>query len=163
MATVLVLNKLALFLCWESTNSTAFVDSDELVANPASILAGLCEDVGIVFTTEMLSWKSGPHACDGPWAPWWYKSLHKSTGWVVKASSHAAAAADAAAESQDRSVAPMYMDTLMVSMPAYKFLKQMSNDHASRRQRARYKENKENATESTVWMDDGPGSINCRV
>lgn len=126
----------------ESTKSLAFVDSDELVANPASILADLCQDVGIVFTTEMLSWKSGPHECDGPWAPWWYKSLHKSTGWVVKASSHAAAA-----ESQVRSVAPKYMDTLKVSMPAYNFLKKMNDIHVSRRQGARNKENMGNAAE----------------
>jgi hypothetical protein len=126
----------------ESTKSLAFVDSDELVANPASILADLCQDVGIVFTTEMLSWKSGPHECDGPWAPWWYKSLHKSTGWVVKASSHAAAA-----ESQVRSGAPKYMDTLKVSMPAYNFLKKMNDIHVSRRQGARNKENMGNAAE----------------
>jgi hypothetical protein len=140
-----------------SSTSAVFVDSDELVANPSSVLANLCQDVGIAFTTEMLSWKSGPHECDGPWAPWWYKSLHKSTGWDVKDSSRAAS------ESQVRSVTPMYLDTLKASMPAYTFLKGIIKDRASRRQGELDKENMEHATESMVRIDDTHASIRCHI
>jgi hypothetical protein len=139
----------------QSSTSVAFVDSDELVVNPESVLARLCQDVGIPFTTEMLSWKSGPHECDGPWAPWWYRSLHKSTGWAVKDSS------PATPESQVRSVPPTYLDTLQISMPAYTFLKEVMKDRASRCQGDLYKENVENTTESKVWGDDKQASVRC--
>ncbi|XP_020273888.1 branched-chain-amino-acid aminotransferase-like protein 2 isoform X2 [Asparagus officinalis] len=57
-----------------------------LIRNPLNILAtlqGLCEDLGIPFQMAMLKWESGPKPVDGIWAPWWYKNVHKSTGFKV--------------------------------------------------------------------------------
>ncbi|XP_076936060.1 branched-chain-amino-acid aminotransferase-like protein 2 [Bidens hawaiensis] len=54
-----------------------------LIRNPLDILAalrGLCEDLEIPFQASMLKWEAGPKSVDGAWAPWWYKSVHKSTG-----------------------------------------------------------------------------------
>jgi hypothetical protein len=126
----------------QSLSSVAFVDSDELVVNPASVLPKLCQDVGIPFTTEILSWKSGPHECDGPWAPWWYRSVHRSTEWEIKDSLLATP------ESQVRLVPPTYLKMLQESMPAYTFLKGvMKEDCAS------------NATKSKVWVNGKHASI----
>ena len=43
-------------------------ESDELASDPAGTLASICEDLSIPFKESTLEWKSGPHACDGPWA-----------------------------------------------------------------------------------------------
>ncbi|KAL2491832.1 Branched-chain-amino-acid aminotransferase-like protein 2 [Abeliophyllum distichum] len=45
-------------------------------------LRGLCEDLNIPFQASMLKWEAGPKSVDGIWAPWWYKSVHKSTGFA---------------------------------------------------------------------------------
>lgn len=29
---------------------------------------------------ELSSWEAGPKPIDGLWAPWWYNTVHKSTG-----------------------------------------------------------------------------------
>ena len=29
---------------------------------------------------KLFSWEAGPKSIDGLWAPWWYESVHKSTG-----------------------------------------------------------------------------------
>lgn len=58
------------------------IDSRDLQLDPAAVLAQLCERVGIAFDEAMLSWPAGPKPYDGPWAPYWYHNLHKSTGWM---------------------------------------------------------------------------------
>ena len=40
----------------------------------------LCEAVGVAFDPAMLSWPAGPKPEDGVWAPYWYRSVHRSTG-----------------------------------------------------------------------------------
>ncbi|KAF6145226.1 hypothetical protein GIB67_041421 [Kingdonia uniflora] len=55
------------------------IDASDLQQDPEAVLSGLCEDLGIPFQAEMLKWEAGPKAVDGIWAPWWYKSVHKST------------------------------------------------------------------------------------
>nr|GMD42133.1 branched-chain-amino-acid aminotransferase-like protein 1 [Ipomoea batatas] len=55
------------------------IDTTDLRTDPEATLHGLCEDLGIPFQDSMLKWEVGPKAYDGIWAPWWYKSVHKST------------------------------------------------------------------------------------
>lgn len=56
------------------------VDSDEVLGDPAGVLAELCARVDIPFTDRMLTWPAGPKPEDGVWAPHWYASVHRSTG-----------------------------------------------------------------------------------
>ncbi|PON85496.1 Aminotransferase class IV [Trema orientale] len=56
------------------------IDAAELQENPEVTLRGLCEQLDIPFQATMLKWEAGPKPIDGVWAPWWYKSVHKSTG-----------------------------------------------------------------------------------
>lgn len=56
------------------------LDSADLLAAPKRMLEALCLAIGIPFDPAMLSWPAGPRPEDGPWAPWWYKGLHQSTG-----------------------------------------------------------------------------------
>ncbi|ERN12401.1 hypothetical protein AMTR_s00025p00125190 [Amborella trichopoda] len=57
----------------------AIIDVADLQKEPEAALRGLCEDLGIPFQSSMLTWEAGPNPIDGIWAPWWYKSVHKST------------------------------------------------------------------------------------
>ncbi|CAA0838874.1 Branched-chain-amino-acid aminotransferase-like protein 2 [Striga hermonthica] len=56
------------------------IDSDLLGEDPEAILRALCDDLGIPFQAAMLKWEPGPKPFDGMWAPYWYESTHKSTG-----------------------------------------------------------------------------------
>ncbi|CAD6211244.1 unnamed protein product [Miscanthus lutarioriparius] len=56
------------------------IDADDLQQDPEAVLSGLCEDLGIPFQSQMLKWEAGPKEFDGIWAPWWYGSVHKSSG-----------------------------------------------------------------------------------
>lgn len=58
------------------------IDAADLRENPEAALRGLCEDLDIPFQDSMLRWEAGPKSFDGIWAPWWYKSVHKSTGFA---------------------------------------------------------------------------------
>ncbi|KAF3485318.1 hypothetical protein F2Q69_00056172 [Brassica cretica] len=58
----------------------AIVDADELQQDPEATLRGLCNDLEIPFQASMLKWEAGPIPEDGLWASWWYKTVHKSTG-----------------------------------------------------------------------------------
>ncbi len=46
----------------------AILESDDLVSDPEGTLTAICASIGIPYKESMLTWKSGPHACDGPWA-----------------------------------------------------------------------------------------------
>ncbi|KAI7738905.1 hypothetical protein M8C21_020066 [Ambrosia artemisiifolia] len=61
-------------------NRPPIIDAAELQEDPEAALRGLCEDLDIPFQASMLKWEAGPKSVDGIWAPWWYKSVHKSTG-----------------------------------------------------------------------------------
>lgn len=56
------------------------IDSEDLRRDPEATLRGLCDDLDIPFQDAMLKWAAGPKPIDGIWAPWWYTSVHKSTG-----------------------------------------------------------------------------------
>ncbi|KAF0913587.1 hypothetical protein E2562_023300 [Oryza meyeriana var. granulata] len=59
------------------------IDADDLQRDPEAVLCGLCEDLGIPFQSQMVKWEAGPKDFDGIWAPWWYRSVHKSTGFSM--------------------------------------------------------------------------------
>ena len=61
-------------------NRPIIIDATELLKNPKKILYTLCEHLSIEFLPTMLSWKPEPRQEDGIWAKYWYKSLHKTSG-----------------------------------------------------------------------------------
>jgi hypothetical protein len=56
------------------------VDSADIQADPAGVLAKLCDALGIEYDDAMLSWEPGPKGTDGCWGPHWYQSTYRSTG-----------------------------------------------------------------------------------
>ncbi len=56
------------------------LDAEDLRAAPEATLRALCAALDIPFDPAMLHWPAGPRPEDGPWAPWWYGRLHRSTG-----------------------------------------------------------------------------------
>ena len=60
--------------------SPAVVDSRELLLDPSATLRALCSHLSIQFDQAMLRWPAGPKNFDGAWAPHWYGSVHRSTG-----------------------------------------------------------------------------------
>jgi hypothetical protein len=56
------------------------VDAADILANPARTLERLCRALGIAYTPSMLGWPAGPRPTDGVWAPAWYQSVERSTG-----------------------------------------------------------------------------------
>ena len=58
------------------------IDSKALLSDPEGVLNGLCSALGIDFDPSMLSWPAGPKPEDGAWAPFWYESTHRSTGFA---------------------------------------------------------------------------------
>lgn len=58
------------------------LDARELLLDPEGVLRELCKRLGIEWYESMLSWAPGPHPEDGAWAPHWYESLYRSTGFA---------------------------------------------------------------------------------
>ena len=56
------------------------LEAADLLAAPEPALRALCAALGVPFSAAMLSWPPGPRASDGVWAPYWYDSVHRSTG-----------------------------------------------------------------------------------
>lgn len=56
------------------------IDSADILADPAGMLAKLCAALGIVWDPAMLSWERGPHPQDGVWGAHWYDKVNASTG-----------------------------------------------------------------------------------
>ena len=60
------------------------MDAADILANPARALERLCGALRIVFTPSMLGWLPGPRPTDGVWAPAWYQSVERSTGFEAR-------------------------------------------------------------------------------
>lgn len=56
------------------------IDSADVLGDPRATLSALCARVGVPFDDAMLSWTPGPRPEDGVWAPHWYQSVERSTG-----------------------------------------------------------------------------------
>ena len=74
------------------------LDSADLLAAPGPALRALCAALGVPFSAAMLSWPPGPRDSDGVWAPYWYDSVRRSTGFVPSSGGGAPAMADPALE-----------------------------------------------------------------
>lgn len=57
----------------------------DVLADPRGTLSALCLALGIPFDEAMLAWPAGPRASDGVWAPAWYDSVWRSTGFETPA------------------------------------------------------------------------------
>ena len=64
----------------ESNNIPLVLDSSILLKNPKKILTVLCNKLDISYSNKMLKWSKGPKKADGIWAKYWYKNVHKSSG-----------------------------------------------------------------------------------
>ena len=55
------------------------IDSHDLLDHPEPVLRALCAALGVPFSARMLR-SAGPRDSDGVWAPYWYESVWRSTG-----------------------------------------------------------------------------------
>jgi protein-lysine N-methyltransferase EEF2KMT len=78
-----------------------------------------------------MTWYSGPHECDGPWASWWYADVHKSNGWTVK-SNGGDPASETPSSTRYRTLNPAYTAALRASIPAYDYLKRLTRRYQLR-------------------------------
>jgi len=102
------------------------IDSDDLAKDPEGSLLELCKRLSIGYSDSMLSWKKGKHACDGPWAKWWYHSVHKSDGWRSSSTENSQEA------KKYRVLNPKLMPALKISMQSYLFLSQLTFSYRDR-------------------------------
>jgi len=58
------------------------VDAADVLRDPAAVLPRLCAALGVDFDPAMLTWRPGPRATDGVWAPHWYAAVEASTGFA---------------------------------------------------------------------------------
>ncbi len=58
----------------------AVVDAHVLLRDPEAVLRQLCERLDLPFEPHMLHWPPGSRPEDGVWAPYWYRTVHRSTG-----------------------------------------------------------------------------------
>jgi hypothetical protein len=56
------------------------VHADDVLADPRGALSALCVALDIPFNDAMLAWPAGRRTTDGVWAPVWYASVERSTG-----------------------------------------------------------------------------------
>jgi len=130
--------------CCTNSHPVVIIDSDQLAADPAFTLWQACKELNIPYTESMLSWKSGPHDCDGCWAPWWYSDAHKSNGWFGHPNSNSSSSSSNDENQQldinypptyvpttrnYRTLNPNLMTALRLSIPAYTTLKALSPNH----------------------------------
>jgi len=102
------------------------MDSDEIARNPKERLSELCKGLSISFNEKMLSWEMGEHECDGPWAKWWYHSVHKSDGW------RSSSTVNSQETKKYRLLNPKLMPALKISMQSFLFLSQMTSSYRDR-------------------------------
>jgi hypothetical protein len=58
------------------------IDSADLLAAPEAGLRALCAALDVPYSASMLAWPAGPRSTDGVWAPHWYDSVWRSTGFA---------------------------------------------------------------------------------
>lgn len=59
------------------------LDARDVLCSPEPMLRRLCDALGVDFSDTMLSWPAGTRATDGIWAPHWYDSVQRSTGFAA--------------------------------------------------------------------------------
>jgi hypothetical protein len=66
----------------DAGQNPVILDSRELLLDPRTVLRELCARLDLRFLPCMLTWDAGPRVEDGVWAPHWYHTVHKSTGFA---------------------------------------------------------------------------------
>lgn len=61
----------------------SIIDARELLLNPESVLRQLCIELEIPYDSAMLTWPPGARSEDGVWAPYWYETVHRSSGFMA--------------------------------------------------------------------------------
>ena len=61
------------------------IEGADVLADPPRMLARLCAALDIPYSDAMLGWPSGRRDTDGVWAPAWYESVERSTGFTPPA------------------------------------------------------------------------------
>lgn len=56
------------------------LDADDVLRDPPGLLRALCAALDVPWDERMLSWPPGRRETDGVWAPYWYGSVERSTG-----------------------------------------------------------------------------------
>ena len=69
-------------VCQQTGTIPPVIDAKDVLTDPEAMLKRLCHAVGVDFDRAMLSWPSGPRDSDGVWAPYWYDSVYRSTGFA---------------------------------------------------------------------------------
>lgn len=65
---------------WSRLGQPPVIHSESILAHPERMLSALCQALNIPFDSAMLSWPAGQREEDGAWAPWWYDTVWRSTG-----------------------------------------------------------------------------------
>lgn len=60
------------------------IDGEDVLRDPRAVLSALCDAIRIAFSERMLHWPAGPRPTDGAWAPAWYDSVERSTGFAPR-------------------------------------------------------------------------------
>jgi hypothetical protein len=58
------------------------IDAADVLCDPRGTLSALCRALDIPFTDDMLHWPPGRRDTDGAWAPAWYDTVERSTGFA---------------------------------------------------------------------------------
>jgi hypothetical protein len=61
------------------------IEGTDVLERPDRTLQRLCEVLNISYTTAMLRWAPGRQDTDGVWAPAWYESVERTTGFTAPA------------------------------------------------------------------------------
>jgi hypothetical protein len=67
-------------VCQHLGHAPPVIDSEQVLADPASALLALCTACGVNFDRAMLKWPKGPKLFDGVWASHWYNAVWQSEG-----------------------------------------------------------------------------------
>lgn len=59
------------------------IDAGDVLRDPRQTLSVLCDALEIEFSDRMLQWPAGSRPTDGAWAPAWYDSVERSTGFAA--------------------------------------------------------------------------------
>lgn len=70
----------AQYRLWTQLQKPPVIHTETILSSPEAALSALCDAIDMPFDTAMLSWPAGAREEDGAWAPWWYNSVHRSTG-----------------------------------------------------------------------------------
>lgn len=70
------------FVCDIKGHRPPVLDAQDVLSDPEGMLKKLCAHLDLSFDQAMLSWPSGRRQSDGVWAPHWYASVERSTGFL---------------------------------------------------------------------------------